>query len=479
MARGLNTMITAVAKIIGEEHVSNNPEILQEYSKDLQPSLVVWPKLAEEVAQIVAWANSESVALVPVSSGTPRLRDDSSPKVEGSIILDLSKMDRIIRLDSKNKVVMVEPGVTYGQLIPELKKQGLRPLMPLLPKATKSVLTSSLDREPITTPRFHWDTSDPLLCTETVYGTGDLFRTGAAAGPGTIEEQWSTGQAQKNPMGPSQFDPYRLLQGAQGTIGIVTWASVKCEVLPDIHKLFLAGSDNIEPLIDFSYKILRRRLLDEHFILNATSLAAATEIEPSNEWILVAGISGHGPLSQEAYDYRLEDTKDIANETGVALTDSLTGINASNFVNCPSEEPYWKLRPMGGVREILFTTTLDKAHSIYTTLLGESRRIGYTSPIGAYIQPTVQGVNTHCSFDLYYDPNKESERELIDTLYLEGSKKLMSDGAFFSRPFGSITDAVFEQASPEIVNAMRQVKRIFDPNNVLNPGTLCFKEVPK
>ncbi len=472
-------MVAAVAKIVGDERVSNKQEILQKYSGVFQPSLVVWPMSTEEVTQVVAWANTESVALVPVSSGDPRLRGTSLPKVDNAVIMDLSKMNKVLRVDQKNKVVMVEPGVTFGQLIPELKKQGLRPLMPLLPKATKSVLTSSLDREPITTPRFHWDTSDPLLCTETVYGTGDLFRTGAAAGPGTIEEQWATGQAQKNPMGPSQFDPYRLLQGAQGTIGIVTWASVKCEVLPEIHNVFLAGSDDIEPLIDFSYRILRRRLLDEHFILNDTSLAAATGIEPSNEWILIAGISGHGILSQDAYDYRLEDTKDIANETGIILADSLNGITGSKIINCPSEEPYWKLGPLGGVREILFTTTLDKTHSLYTTLLNESKRIGHSGPIGTYIQPTVQGVNTHCSFDLYYDPNDESQIELVDTLYLEGSKKLMSEGAFFSRPFGSITDAVFEQAALEIVNAMRQVKKIFDPNNVLNPGTLCFKEVPK
>ena len=164
---------------------------------------------------------------------------------------------------------MIEPGVTYDELIPKLTESGLRPLMSLLPKANKSVLASCLDRESITIPRFHWDSSDPLLCSETVFGTGEMLRTGSASVPGSLEEQWASGQAQKNPMGPSQFDPFRLVQGSQGTIGIVTWITVKCEVAPEVHRVYLAGSETLESLQKFNYTLLRRRLADEHFVLNA------------------------------------------------------------------------------------------------------------------------------------------------------------------------------------------------------------------
>jgi len=46
-------------------------------------------------------------------------------------------------------------------------------------------------------PKYHWDIADPLACTEVVFGTGELFRTGAAAGSGSIQEQWAAGGAQK------------------------------------------------------------------------------------------------------------------------------------------------------------------------------------------------------------------------------------------------------------------------------------------
>ncbi len=228
---------------------------LKEYSDQLSlfktksPSAVVLPESTEEVQQLVKLANRRSIPLIAVSSGKPKLRGDSAPKIDGAVAVDLRRLNKILRVDTKNKVAMVEPGVTYSQLVEKLKGQGLRPLMSFLPKSSKSVVVNCLDREPITMPRFHWDSSDPLLCTEVVFGSGDLFRTGAAAGPGTLEEQWSSGQAQKNPMGPSQFDPFRIIQGSQGTIGIVTWASVKCETAPVEQRILISGFDELTRLL--------------------------------------------------------------------------------------------------------------------------------------------------------------------------------------------------------------------------------------
>lgn len=477
-------MIAAVTKIVGEERVSNKRETLEEYSGTIVPSLVVWPKSTEEVVKIVTWANSNSIALVPVSSGRPRRRGSSLPKVDNSLIVNLSKMDEILRVDTKNKVVMIEPGVTFGQLIPELKKNGLRPLMPFLPKATKSVLASCLDREPTTIPRFHWDSSDPLLCTETVFGSGDMLRTGSAAGPGTLEEQWASGQAQKNPQGPSQFDPFRIIQGSQGTIGITTWITMKCELLPETHQVYLAGAESLDELEAFNYALLRRRLVDEHLMMNSVSLTAAlgSKIKIPT-WILVLGVSGHGILADDEIEYRSKDTLDIAKEMNVELVDSIGDLKSSDVQSLfdrPSDSSYWKHGVKGGCSEVIFTTTLDKVQKHYSLFSTIASDVGFPiDQIGVYIQPVVQGVGTHCGFDIYYDPEDTSEIDSMNKLLTKGQEELLNDGAFFSRPHGSITDKVFAQASPEMVKAMRSVKRIFDPNNVLNPGTLCFKEVPR
>jgi FAD/FMN-containing dehydrogenase len=477
-------MITALINLVGTERVSDRQDILDQYSGPISPQLVVWPNFTDEVLEIVKWANANSVALIPVSSGKPRRRGASLPKRNDSIVVDLSRMKRIIRIDRKNKVVMLEPGVTFSELTPALKKHGLRPLMPFLPKASKSVLASCLDREPITIPRFHWDSSDPLLCTETVFGSGEILRTGSAAGPGSLEEQWASGQAQKNPQGPSQFDPFRIIQGSQGAIGITTWISMKCEFLPEKHNVLLAGAEDLEDLEAFNYQLLRRRLADEHFILNRTCLNAALGWnEKLPPWILVIGLSGHGILAKEEIEYRTGDTMDIAKEKDIDLSDSLEHLKAEDvksLLNRPSTEPYWKFFSKGSCSEVLFSTTLDQVPRLYSLFLRTANNIGFPSDqIGVYIQPVVQGVNTHCSFDLYFNPDNAKDIKNARQLLKEGQQQLLDQGAFFSRPYGEITDSVFEKASPEMVEALRSVKKIFDPNNVLNPGTLCFEEVPK
>lgn len=477
-------MITEVAKIVGDDRVSNKQEVLEKYSGLISPSLVVWPMSTDEVGRIVTWANSNSIALIPVSSGRPTHRGSSLPKVNNAVIVDLSRMNKIIRVDAKNKVAMVEPGVTFEQLVPELRKNELRPLMPLLPKASKSVLASCLDREATTIPRFHWDISDPLLCTETVFGSGDTLRTGSAAGPGTLEEQWASGQAQKNPQGPSQFDPFRIIQGSQGTIGITTWISMKCELLPQLHDVYLAGADSLVELEAFNYSLLRRRLVDEHFLMNSVAFSAALgAMKKIPNWILVLGLSGHGILAQEELEYRTGDTMDIAKEMNLNLTRSLgdvQGEDVKSILERPSEAPYWKYVPRGDCKEIIFMTTLDEVDHLYSVFSKVADSVGFPEDqIGAYIQPIVQGVTTHCTFDLYYDPEDAEEVAAVGILLDKGQLRLLDEGAFFSRPYGSITAAVFEKSSPEMIKALQSVKRIFDPNSILNPGALSFKEVSK
>ncbi|MFW9912705.1 MAG: FAD-binding oxidoreductase [Candidatus Thorarchaeota archaeon] len=481
-------IIDRMKAIVGEDNVIKNTAGMSEYSGN--PAWVVKPTETDQVQQIVQLANKHGLHIVPLSSGLPRLRGQTSAEGENTLVVDLRLMNRILRVDGRNRVAMVEPGVTFVELIQELGKHGLQPLMPLLPKASQSVLSSALDQEPITTPRFHWDSPDPLLCTETIFGNGDLFRTGSAAGPGTLEEQWASGQAQKNPMGPSQFDPYRIIQGSQGTIGVVTWASIKCEIKPEHTRLMLTSSENLEDLFDFTYTMLRRKLADHLFIMNALSLSSSInltqeEIEAMRrslpEWILVLSFAGRGLLAQEELDYRVADSLDIAEANGLSLAKSLDNIPAEDvekIIGSPCQEQYWKLRYRGACKEVFFLTTLDLAGYLYSEFLNASRENGFPGDsIGAYLQPTIQGTNTHCLFDIYHDPEDSNQSQAAEALFKSGSRVLMDKGAYFSRPAPSIADSVFSRSSHETISAMKRVKSIFDPNLVMSPGNLYLQEV--
>ena len=183
-------------------------------------------------------------------------------------------MKKIVFVDRPRRVAMVEPGVTFGELIPAAEKEGIRLNMPLLPRATKSVVGSMLEREPVVMPAYQWDISDPVACLEVIFGNGEDFRTGQAAGPGTVEEQWAVGGVQKAPYGPHVAAWHRLVQGAQGTMGIVTWASLRCELLPSLEEPFVVGSAQLDPLLEMADWLIRLRMVNECFVLSSTDLAA-------------------------------------------------------------------------------------------------------------------------------------------------------------------------------------------------------------
>jgi FAD/FMN-containing dehydrogenase len=481
-----------LVKIVGSSNVLYRQKVLEDYSRDssfvprVKPRCIVRPGNVEEVQQIVKWANETLTPLVPISSGTPHFRGDTVPSVGGAVIVDLSRMKRIVRVDSRNKVAMIEPGVTFNELQSELEKVGLSAYMPLAPRGSKSVVGSILEREPITIPSHHWDSTDPLLCAEVVFGTGDKFRTGEASGPDTVEEQWEMDRVQMNPFGHSHVDFQRLISGAQGTIGIVTWVTLKCNYLPRLSRAFFVPSASVEPLIDLGYQLLKYRLGSNLFILNGINLACLLGSSPREIkrlrnmlplWVLFISFAGYGVLPEEKVDYEEADFKAIAQSYQLQPVPDISGVSAEKVLQLLSKlsaGPYWKTRLKGGFHDIFFLTTLDQTPSFITAISDLSKQQQHhIEDIGVYIQPIVQGTSCHCEFNLYYDPKKPDESNKVRSLVDEGARKLARMGGFFSRPYGAWKDVAY-QGSIGTVVMQRKIKKIFDPNEILNPGKLCF-----
>jgi len=481
-----------LVEIVGAGNVSQKQATLDEYSGDMsfvpkvRPRCIVKPENTGQVQKIVEWANETLTPLVPVSSGSPHFRGDSIPSVGGAVIVDLSRMKRILRVDPVNRLAMVEPGVTYAKLQSELAKADLCAYTPLCPRGSKSIIGSMLEREPITMPAHHWDCTDPMLCAEIVFGTGDKLRGGEAAGPDTIEEQWEMGKTQMTPMGLGQFNEHRLISGAQGTIGIVTWSTLKCRRLSRLNRTFLTPSENIESLIDLSYKLLRIRLGDHCFILNGLNLACLLAETPDKieklraalpSWVLITSFEGYGDLPEDKVSYQEADFLDIARSCKSEPKTTIAEVHAEDIakvLSSSSSQPYWKLRFKGGCNDIFFLTTLDKTHQFIAEISALITSQKYPAEnVGVYIQPVVQGTSCHCEFNLYSNPTKQDELEKTKWLVNEGSRILAKRGGFFSRPYGAWKDFAYT-GSAETVILQKKLKQIFDPKGILNPGKLCF-----
>ena len=479
-----------LSEIVGSGNFSDDPNVLGGYATDssLTPpgaaSYVAKPKDAEEVAKIIRLANESAIPVVPVSSDV-HFNGATIPK-QGGIVLDLARMKKVLEIDVDNRRVRIEPGVKWQQLTDELEKQGMRMIMPLLPPAGRSVLTDYLEREVPT--NVVYDYGEPMQSMEIVWPTGEIFRMGSASVNG-YPDSASKGA---NPSGPG-LDFYRFVQGAQGTMGVVTWVNLKIESIPKIDKVFLAPVDDLAYAQDFLYRVLPRRIGQECLILNNVDLAAmVAEKWPGDfenlcavlpPWTLIVVVSGLLRRPEEKIAYEENFLNEVVRNEfrKMELQDNLPavpGIGRKLLSMLrkpwPAEKTYWKNTWKGGSQSLFFIGR-PEATPLYEDIVKEmAPQYGYpVGDIGMYIQPIEHNRACHMEFTFFYDPASAEEKARIAALYKDVAVSLLNQGAFFSRPYGDLAAMMYERASGYTM-ALKRVKKVFDPKNIMNPGNLCF-----
>ncbi|RME50528.1 MAG: FAD-binding oxidoreductase [Deltaproteobacteria bacterium] len=443
---------------------------------------VVSPRNAQEVEQLLRSARKIGLPLVPVGSRAPHHRGDTLC-VDGSLVVDMRHFDRVVRIDRRNRVALFEAGVTFESLTRELAREGLRPLLPLGVRRGKSALAAYLEREPTIYPRFQWDASDPLLCTEVFFGTGERFRTGSAAGPGTLEELWAAGDAQTNPMGPGQSDLMRVVQGAQGTIGIVTWCSARCVPIPEREHLFHVSGEHLTPLVEVAYGLLRRSHADILLFLDRNALAALEGKDRCDflgragagaRWHLLFSVSEPRYFPEEKMRYVKREIAELLDANGLCI-DEAAGNPAllARLTQPDRDDPYWRYAGKDGVRELFFVSTLDRVERFLPIVARAAGEAGIP-PEGVltYLQPLVGGRMCHVEFDFPFSLDDREEWRRLDAMLWALARDLKRAGAFFSRPYHRLSEIAFEGASSAWL--VPKIKKLFDPDGLLSPGCLTL-----
>ncbi len=491
-------VITRLKEISPTGSVNNNAEDLHfvaqyELQKRAHPPIcIVKPGNSEELANIIQFTNDHNLCLT-VTSSTGKHRKGGITNQDTHILVDLSHWKKIDLIDRRNRVCRVEPGVTYSQLLTELASHGMTIPMPLAPREGKSVLAATMDREPSTWANKQWDSGDPVCSTEFFFGNGERFRTGAAGGPGSIEQQRQSGGAQKYASGPSQTDFHRVVMGSQGTFGVVNWITLRTEILPTLQEHYLVCADNLPDLFDFIYAVQRGLLGEQSFIMNRTAAALLMSAENNQaynefrnslpEFLCLQSIAGFERLPKERLVFHKEDIERIAHDSNLHL-ESLTGkLSATELFNKATHvygEEDWRDTLRGGCLSIIFQSTLDRVPSFVSIFKELSVELGFRdSEIGIYIQPIVQNHACHIELLIAYNPHSTQEIEQVQKLERQGTRKLMDNGAFFSRPYGSAADLVWNQ-NPSNTQLIKTIKKIFDPKNVLQRGKwFKISEKPK
>ena len=238
-------------EILGKENVFDDEETLRKYSSDHSfespqtAALVVFAQNVEQVQEVIRYANEKEVPVVPFSSGL-NLHGAAVLK-KGGILLNLSKMNRIVDIDEDNRLVVIEPGVTFSQLQDELEKKRLRVMIPFGAHPDCSVISSWVERDPVLAPLSLECGNDLLMGAESVLPDGKFFRTGL----------WF-----------SEGNPGSHVRSVQATMGVIIRACFKVETLPAERKIYALQFESFNEVIEPLKLIQSSEAGFECFLLN-------------------------------------------------------------------------------------------------------------------------------------------------------------------------------------------------------------------
>ena len=486
----LSDVAEALAGIVGKQNVHTEAETLKKYSGDTSlmrtrmPDIVVCAANREEIQGVIKIADKNRIPVVPRSSGTGTY--GTGIPEEGGIILELSGMKRIPRVDIRNRWALLEPGVTFKELREELDRHGMQCLNPLLPRKDKSVITSVLEREPVITAKTECD--EPIRTMEMVWGTGELMRTGAMSIDSIpAEEIPDKTKSDLCSVGGPGIDWWRLMTGCQGSFGVVTIMNIKIFHKPLLQKVVFLPFGSLEDAVMPFYKIQHREIGHECFLLNAYDLAAILA-ESSSEipemaqrlpnYCIILNLWGGQFFPEDRIAYEEKAVNEIALQYKCSVSETINEVQSANarfqrMLNSHWEdEVYWKEQQMGGCIEIVFESGLNRVpeHWDYFNRLAVSAGID-TSCLGMYIQPRQRARVCHVEFHIPCDPDNTCCIENVKKFHKKAAEILINSGAFFYRPYYDWADMIYSRAG-YTHETIRKLKKILDPNRTLNPGKL-------
>jgi glycolate oxidase len=443
------------------EH-SFNEEILKEHSHDqtedlsFLPQVVFKPKTTEEVSQIVKFCNENKISITPQGARTG-LSGGALP-VHGGVALSLEKMNRIIHIDEKNLQVTVEPAVITQVLQEEVAKKGLYYAPD--PSSRGSCFIGGNIAENAGGPRAvkYGVTKDFVLNLEVVLPNGEIIWTGA----NTLKN--STG-----------YNLTQLMVGSEGTLGVITKAVLKLLPLPTKDLLMLVPFNSAEKACEAVSAVFRAGVIP-----SALEFMERDAIEWTMKYV-----DATVPLTDDVQAHLLievngNDENVLMNECEI-ISEVMMQFECGEILFADTQaqkDALWLLRRRVG--------EAVKSHSVYKeedtvvpryelpTLLKGVKQIGEKYGFTSVCYGHAGDGNLHINIikgdlsdDVWNNDLPKAIREIFElTVKLGGTLSGEHGIGYVQKGY---MDIAF---TPIHLNLMKQIKHLFDPNNIMNPGKI-------
>ncbi len=453
-----NSLISDLKKNIPPCNVLEKLEERYAYAQDASnskeikniPDAVVFAENIEQVQNVVKLANKHKVPIICRGAGTNVV--GACVVEHGGIILNFSKMNRIININKENMTATVEPGVVLGKLQQEVEKLGL--FYPPDPSnLAVSTIGGSIAQASGGAKSFKYGTTkDYVLDLKVVMADGSILQTGAS----TI----------KNATG---YNLNTLFVGSEGTLGIVVEATLKLIPKPQSKKVIMAYFDTVKEAVCAVNSIIEQRIFPATIdFMDKNAIYTVEKFYPAGllvdkEAALIVEIDG--------FEASMKYQEDV-------ITDLLQINRASQIQVSHNEEEYnkiWTARrsSMGACAKLKPNVTTDDVivprDKLADLVLG-IREICKKYNLDVCMVGHVGDGSVHPQIPIDYRNEDEYKRyklaksEIYDlTASLGGILSGEHGVGIEKRPF---IDKVINSVA---INYMRQIKKTLDPDNILNP----------
>ncbi len=446
-------------KIVGGENVLTSAEALKAYSYDgttnwiREPEVVLFPTTSQQVSDIMKIANAERIPVTPRGGGT-NVSGGSVPWL-GGIALVMTKMNRILKVDKENLSATVEPGVVLQDLTLRLAKEGL--FFPPDPQSFLGATLGGIISENGGGPACvkYGVTKQYILGLEVVLPTGEIVSLG--------------GRTIKNVVG---YDLIHVFISAEGTLGVITRAELKLLPVPPAKKTIMAVYDDMAQAGESVFRVLEHGVIPDkielldNYIINQIEEMVPIGLPLDADGVLIFECDGIA----EAVEKESEQIAQVAKQYGAREVRVAKDDEDANR--------YWTARKAG------FAATYVKSKTVFAEdvtvprgripdLIKKCKELSKQYDVTITVLGHAGDGNLHPAI-LTDIANKEHYDRAVQAMngIIEGTVELggvlsgeHGIGLEKQKFFNKVTD-------PVVVNMMKGIKKLFDPNNVMNPGKI-------
>jgi glycolate oxidase len=450
-----------LVNIVGEENFTDRLIDMVSYSYDAsehfhRPSCGVWPETAQHVSEIMKLANREGMPVIPRGSGTG-LSGMAIP-AKGGIVLDLSHMNKILKISIEDRLVVVQPGVVYETLEKALAKYGF-----FFPPDPASGKVCTLGGNVATNAggvkgAKYGTTRDYVLGLQVVLPDGRMMRTGSKA----IKSV-------------SGYDLTRLFVGSEGTLGVVTEITLKINPKPTAASTALATFDNLEDAGHAVVAVMHSGILPSVLeILGRETLVAInrnTDLNlPEVDAMLLVETDGHTPeetryqMGKVLEIFRKNHAREVKEAESEAEVAELWKARKSAYAVLARIKTHFVLEDV--------TVPMSKVADM---LKGINQIAGkYNLQIATFGHAGDGNLHPQILYD-GYDPDQVKRMEAASAELFKLAVSL--EGTLTGEHGIGLSKAPYITLEHDAValDVMRSLKKLFDPNYILNPGKMALE----